>query len=153
MFTERRGEDEARRRKPTREVCSSAPDRTTYGNRCRDLIGQPEWGLEVLISWEPHGRSHARTDSLSTDACVLFCGVRWFSRRFHYQWLMAVAQAPQIHSTLIELEDVPEIIALKLTPEWWRSWSVRSILNATILYLEWIFLLKYKRFDLCNMGS
>ena len=43
------------------EVCSSATDRTIYGNRCRDLIGQPEWRLEVLIGWEPHGGSHART--------------------------------------------------------------------------------------------
>ena len=42
------------------EVCSSAPDRTIYGSRCRDLIGQPECGLEVLIGWVPHGRSHAQ---------------------------------------------------------------------------------------------
>ena len=57
---ERRGAGEVRRRKPTREVCSSAPDRTIYGSRCRDLIGQPEWGLGVLISWEPHARTLAR---------------------------------------------------------------------------------------------
>ena len=74
---ERRGEDEARRSKPTREVCSSATDRTIYGDHCRDLIGQPDWGLEVLIGWEPHGRSHACTNSFSRtfyyeviDACV-----------------------------------------------------------------------------------
>ena len=51
--------DEARRGKPTRETSSSAPDRTIYGGRCRDLIGQPECGLEVLIGWEP--RARART--------------------------------------------------------------------------------------------
>ena len=34
---------EALRGKPTREVSVSATDRTIYGDRCRDLIGQPEW--------------------------------------------------------------------------------------------------------------
>ena len=70
---------EARRRKPTREVFSSAPDRTIYGSRWCNLTGQ----FEVLISWEPHARSHARTNSLSrtlycevTNACVLIRGVR-----------------------------------------------------------------------------
>ena len=53
--------DEARRRKPTREVSSIAPDRAIYGSHCRDLIGQPECGLEALIDWEPHARA---------DACV-----------------------------------------------------------------------------------
>ena len=52
---------EARRRKPTREVCSSAPDRTLYGSRCRDLIDQPECVLEVLIGWEPHTNGRSRT--------------------------------------------------------------------------------------------
>ena len=41
---------EERRGKPTREVSSSAPDRDIYGGRCRDLISQPECGLEALIS-------------------------------------------------------------------------------------------------------
>ena len=35
-------------------VCSSAPGRAIYGSRWRDLISQPECGLEVLIGWEPH---------------------------------------------------------------------------------------------------
>ena len=61
------------------EMCSSTTDRTIYGSR-----------------------SHARTNSLSrtfcyevTDACVLISGVRWFYRKFDYQWLIAVAQVPQ----------------------------------------------------------
>ena len=61
--------DEARRRKTTREVCSSAPDRTVYGSRCRGLIGQPECGLEVLIGWEPQARSLAKRSEVA-DACV-----------------------------------------------------------------------------------
>ena len=51
---------EARRRKPTREVCSSSSEWTQYGGRWCDLIGQLECGLEVLIGWEPHTRTHAR---------------------------------------------------------------------------------------------
>ena len=81
-------------------VCSSTTERTIYGNRCRDLIGQPG-GLEVSIGWEPHSRSHARTNSLSrtfyygvTDTCVVISGVHCFSRRFHYHWLMAEEQVP-----------------------------------------------------------
>ena len=54
---------EALRRKPTRELRSSAPDRTIYGSRCRDLIGQPECRLEVLNSWEPHACSLARNSN------------------------------------------------------------------------------------------
>ena len=45
---------------------------------CRDLIGQPECGLEASIGWEPRARSHAHTNGLSktfnyevTDACGL----------------------------------------------------------------------------------
>ena len=41
-------------------MCSGAPERTKYGGRWRDLIGQLECGLEVLIDWEPHARTHAR---------------------------------------------------------------------------------------------
>ena len=56
-------------------MSSSAPDWAIYGSRCRDLIGQPECGLEVLIGWEPHARTHARTvfpeRSEVADACVL----------------------------------------------------------------------------------
>ena len=48
---------EARRRKPTKKASSSAPDRAIYGSRCRDPIGHPECGLEVLIDWEPRTRS------------------------------------------------------------------------------------------------
>ena len=35
---------EARRRKPTTKMCSSAPEQTKYRSRRRDLIGQPECG-------------------------------------------------------------------------------------------------------------
>ena len=42
-------------------VSSSAPDWAIYGGRCRDLIGQPVYGLAVLIGWEPRARSLART--------------------------------------------------------------------------------------------
>ena len=65
---------EARCRKPTRVVCPSAPERTKYGGRCRDLIGQPECGLEVLIGWEPRACPLARTHFPErpevADACV-----------------------------------------------------------------------------------
>ena len=71
---------EARRRTPTKEVCSSAPDRTIYGSRWRDPIGQPECGLEVLIGWEPHARAHAQMVSPErsevADVCALISGVR-----------------------------------------------------------------------------
>ena len=46
--------------KPTREVCSSAPERTKYGGRWCHPIGQPECGLEALMGWKPHSRPHAR---------------------------------------------------------------------------------------------
>ena len=61
-----------------REMCSSAPDRTIYGGHCRDLTDQPDCELETLIGWEPHTRTHARTNGLSrtcyfdiADACGL----------------------------------------------------------------------------------
>ena len=56
---------EARHRKPTREVRSSAPNRAEYGGRCRDLIGQSKCGLGALIGWEPPARAHARMNGLS----------------------------------------------------------------------------------------
>ena len=45
------------------------------GSRCRDLIGQPECGLEALIGWESLARTHTRTcvcpeRSEVADACV-----------------------------------------------------------------------------------
>ena len=43
---------ETRRRKPTGEVCSSAPERSKNGGRWPDLISQ----LEAMIGWEPHAR-------------------------------------------------------------------------------------------------
>ena len=45
---------ESRHRKPTRDVCSNATERTKYAGRCGDLGDQLECGLEVLIGWEPH---------------------------------------------------------------------------------------------------
>ena len=39
----------------------------------RDLIGQLECGLEVLIGSEPHARTHARTFYCEVaDVCVLY---------------------------------------------------------------------------------
>ena len=40
----------------------SAHERTKY--KCRDLIGQLEYGLEAMIGWESHVRSHAGTFGL-----------------------------------------------------------------------------------------
>ena len=37
----------------TKEGRSSTREQTRYGGRWRDLIGQLECGLEVLIDWEP----------------------------------------------------------------------------------------------------
>ena len=52
--------------KPTREVRSRAPDRTIYGNRWHDPIGQPECGLEA------HTNGLSRTFYYDvTDQCGL----------------------------------------------------------------------------------
>ena len=40
-----------------------------YGGRWRDLIGQLEYGLEVLIGWEPHAHTHERANGLSRTFC------------------------------------------------------------------------------------
>ena len=55
-------------------VSSRAPGWAIYGGRCRDLIGQPECGLDALIGWEPRARTHARMVVPErcevADACV-----------------------------------------------------------------------------------
>ena len=65
-------EGEARRGKPTREVCVSATDRIIYGDRCRDLNGQPVRTRSV--DWLETGRSlphtHIPERSEAADACV-----------------------------------------------------------------------------------
>ena len=33
-------------------------DQATHGSRCRDLIGQPECGLEAFIGWKPRALAH-----------------------------------------------------------------------------------------------
>ena len=43
--------------------CFRAHQTRLCGSRWRDLIGQPECGLETLIGWEP--RTHAGTNGLS----------------------------------------------------------------------------------------
>ena len=68
---------EALPKKPTRKVCSSASYRNIYGGRWRDLIGQLECRLEILIGWEPQARAQAHMNGLSrmfyyedADACA-----------------------------------------------------------------------------------
>ena len=69
---------EVRHKKPTREVCSSVPERTKYEGSRRDLIGQQECELEVFIGWKPHARANVlscvrrRTCALFTMACACF---------------------------------------------------------------------------------
>ena len=56
----------------TREVCSSAPERTKYGDRWSDLIGQLKCGLEVLVIMGVLVDNH-----MHTHISLLECSFPW----------------------------------------------------------------------------